>query len=211
MRKLSVPEARVVEALRNGSPMRYAELRELAGSSKVIRSLVDDLLVERLPMGLYAVYDPEAQASTSFESFAVVAARRPDAVICFESAAAFYGLTVANPSEIWAAFPYNSTPPRSGADLGLRPSRWNDRAMSVGVDLHVLSGVEVRITSPARTVVDMIRFEKSKGFQETAGEVLASYLKKHRMAEVTQIATELGCAGSITPRLAWAQAMGSHR
>jgi Predicted transcriptional regulator len=192
--------------------MKYADLRRLSrGSNRAIKSLVDEGVIERLPMGLYTYYDPAREQDTSFESFAALAVRRPDAVICFESAAAYHGLTVQNPSEIWAAFPYNSTPPRGGAGLELKPSRWTERSMTVGVVEVEIAGVAVRMTNPARTVIDLQRFSRSRGGEETAGEVLANYADTHRMSDAVKIARELGCEGSIRPRLEMAQSMGRRR
>jgi len=211
-RHLTQVETRIVEALRNGAPMRYADLRDLSrGSNRAIKTLVDDGLIERLPMGLYTYFDPDRSQDSSFESFAALSVGRPDAVICFESAAAFHGLTVQNPSEIWAAFPYNTSPPRGGYGLELKTARWNDRSMSVGVIDVDIVGITVRMTSPARTVIDLQRFAKSRGGEETAGEVLANYADNHSMAEVLKLARELGCEGSIRPRLEMAHSMGRRR
>lgn len=212
VRNLTPVESRIVEALRNGAPMKYADLRALArGSNNSIKSLVDDGIIERLPMGLYTYFDPNRTQDSSFESFAALAVKRPDAVICFESAAAFHGLTVQNPSEIWAAFPYNSSPPRGGYGLELRSARWNERSMSVGIDPVEIVGVRVLMTSPARTVIDLQRFSRSKGNEETAGEVLANYTDSNSLAEVMKLARELGCEGTIRPRLEMAQSMGRRR
>ncbi|NTF17079.1 hypothetical protein G6L37_01375 [Agrobacterium rubi] len=211
-RHLTVVENRIIEALRNGAPMKYADLRGIArGSNRSIKALVDEGLIERLPMGLYTYFDPNREQDSSFESFAALSVKRPDAVICFESAAAFHGLTVQNPSEIWAAFPYNTTPPKGGYGLELRAARWNDRSMSVGVTEVEIVGITVRMTTPARTVIDLHRFAKSRGGEETAGEVLASYADTHSMSEIVKLARDLGCEGSIRPRLEMAQSMGRRR
>jgi Predicted transcriptional regulator len=213
MRHLTPAESRIIESLRNsGKPMKYAELRELSrGNHRSIKTLVDDGFIERLPMGLYTYFDPEKDLDSSFETFAALTIARPDAVICFDSAAAFHGLTVQNPSEIWAAFPYNSSPPRGGPGLELKPSRWNERSMTAGIITVEISGVQVKMTSPARTVIDFQRFAKSKGSEETAGEVLMNFAESNRMADLITIARELGCERSIRPRLEMAQAMGRRR
>lgn len=212
-RSLTQVETRIVEALKNGAPMKYADLRRLScGSNRAIKALVDDGILERLPMGLYTVYDPERVLDTSFESFAALAVGRPDSVICLESAAAYHGLTVDNPSEIWAAFPYKSSAPRGSWRMEIRASRWNDKSMTVGVEEIEVSGVKVRITGQARTVVDFHRFAKKRGGEETAGDVFASYAQKGgRMADVVRIAKEMGCEESIRLRLAMVQSMGRHR
>lgn len=211
-RALTQSEARIVEALRNGAPMKYADLRDLSrGSNRAIKSLVDDGIIERLPMGLYTYFDPTRVDDMSFESFAALAVRRPDAVICFESAAAFHGLTVQNPTEIWAAFPYNSSPPRGGYGLELKAARWNERSMSVGVIEVDIVGVKVKMTSPARTVIDLQRFSRSRGGEETAGEVIANYADNNSMSEILELARDLGCEGSIRPRLEMANSMGRRR
>lgn len=209
MRHLTSVENRIVEALKNGSPMKYADLRKLAGGNRAIKTLADDGLIERLPMGLYTVVSDTRD--TTHESFAALSIRRPDIVICFDSAAAYHGLTVENPSEVWLAVPYESSPPRGNGNIQIRGSRWNERSMSAGVIEVDIAGVPVRITNPARTVVDLLRFSKSRGGEEMAGDALATYASRHNMGDLVRIAKELGCEASIRPRLAFVQSQRSHR
>lgn len=189
--------------------MKYAELRRLAGGNRAIKTLADDGFIERLPMGMYTVTSKEND--TTFENLAGVSIRRPDAVICFDSAAAFHNLTVQNPSEVWVAVPYEKSAPRGTELLQIRASRWNERAMTVGVVIVEISGTPVKITSEARTVVDMLRFVKSRGDEETAGEVLNNYAARYNLADVVRIAKELGCEGTVRPRLEFVQSGKKHR
>lgn len=194
----------VLELLAAGVPRTYADLRRVAGSHIPIRELLDDGLIERLPLGLYGA--PERD--TSWDAFSAFAVRYPSSVICLASAAAFHGLTAQNPHEIWAAFPYEQSLPRK-SDLACRGFRWREAAMTVGVETYEVGGVPVRITNPARTVADFLRTMNRSGEVEHAMEALGNYTG--RMSDVIKIARDLGAERTVLPYTQAVSGLGRKR
>lgn len=110
----------------------------------------------RADRGLYLI---NANRYSAFHEFAAIAARRPETVICLESAAAFHGLTTAPPSPIQIGIPRRAHPPRWSwpavevATLTMKPEIG-------GIETHEIEGIPVKITSAARTVAECLAYPK---------------------------------------------------
>lgn len=208
MRKLTPVESRIVEVLKNGPPMRYAELRRLAAGNRSIKTLVDDGILVKLPMGLYTLDQPDRD--DTYESIVALCLKRPDAVICFDSAAQYHGLTTDNPDYLYAAFPYASSAPKV-SDLNLRASRWNDRSLTVGVETVEIGPTTVQITNEARTVLDLFRFAGRRGSDAAALEALRTFAERRSVGEINRMAREFEYEGQLADRLQTAQAFKGMR
>jgi predicted transcriptional regulator of viral defense system len=133
---------------------------EAQGISRVtLRRLVAKGELLSIGRGLYM--RPEAPV-TAHHSLALVAARVPAGVVNLLSALAFHQLTDELPGAVWLAIAQGSQAPRlDGQRLELT---WTaPRFLSLGVERHVIEGVEVAITDPVRTVVDCFRFRTRVG------------------------------------------------
>ena len=111
------------------------------------------------------------------------------------------------PQEVWIALPHEVTTPR----VEWPPIHYvrfrNDLAFSIGVEVRVISGVEVRITDPARTVVDMLRMSATVGEAAALGCLREYHRQRHSAERVRQIADELGWSKRIEPVLKVSSAM----
>ncbi len=100
-------------------------------------------LVHKVSRGLYAL--PQRKAS-EFASFAEVASKHPQALVCLLSALAFHGLTTQAPFEVWIAVDNKARAPQMPYPP-LRIARFSGSALTEGVELHNIEGVPVKITS----------------------------------------------------------------
>ena len=57
--------------------------------------------------------------------------------------------------------------------------RFSGPALTEGVDAHIIEGVSVRVTSPARTVADCFRYRNKIGI-DVAIEALKDFTRLHR-------------------------------
>ena len=115
--------------------------------------------VERVARGLYRLSDASA---TEHETLATVAARVPGAVVCLLSALQFHGIGTQSPRHVWIAIDRKARLPRMG-HLPVRVVRFSEALMQTGIGTHKVQGVTVRMTSPARTVVDCFRYRRKIG------------------------------------------------
>ena len=127
--------------------------------SRALRALVDEGDVERVARGLYRIARAEP---TEHYTHAAVCARVPSAIICLQTALRIHELGTQLPRKVWIAIPHKARAPRV-AELPIRVVRFSGASLRYGVVDTTFEGVPVRITSPARTVVDCFRFRRLFG------------------------------------------------
>ena len=160
---------------------RARDAAELGVDSRALRRLVDNGTVERLGRGLYHLAEAEP---TEHYTLAAVCARVPGAIVCLLSALSVHELTTQIAWQEWIAIPHKARTPRLPG-LPVRVVRFSGAALRYGVVNTTFEGVPVRITSPARTVVDCFRFRRLVG-KDVAIEALRDALSD-RKASVDQI------------------------
>jgi predicted transcriptional regulator of viral defense system len=130
-------------------------------------------IVERVGRGLYALAGHEPT-----EHHGLVQAQQhiPNGVVCLLSALSFHGITTQAPFEIWMAIDIHARRPRLEYPP-VRIVKSSGSALSFGVEEHAIEGVQVRITTPAKTVADCFKYRSQIG-QDVAIEALREYIGK---------------------------------
>jgi predicted transcriptional regulator of viral defense system len=185
----------------DGSVRRMREIEAAGITAATVRRAVDQGLVTTISRGLYRRSGAEPVRG---ERLAQLVARVPNAVICLLSAAEFHGLGNLHSDEVWGAIPNGGRNPKPDWPP-FRAVRWRaQEAREIGVETHDISGVQVRITNPARAVVDMLRMASTVG-ENRALDCLRDFATKTRddsppsdsndaFAEVAAISEALGVA-----------------
>ena len=161
-----------------------------------IRRLVRAGQLTRVGRGLYAVPTPR---TTEHHTLAEIATRVPKGVFCLLTALRFHGLGTQNPREVWLAVDRRGGIPR--VDFArIRLVRISGAALTSGIDVHNIENVAVRITSPARTVVDCFKFRNKTGL-DVAVEALREYrrLRKGTADELWRHADRLRMTRVMRP------------
>lgn len=178
--------------LAHGEVRRSSELRAAGFTGAYLRYAFEHGWISRPGRGLYAA--PDTENISEQHTLALVAKRCPQAVICLFSALRFHGVGVQNPSEIWVAVSARAWKP-SVDFVRLRVVRFSKDAMTAGVEKHKVDGVPVKITSPARTVVDLFRYRNKTGVEpavealrETVRSRLATPAEISRLAKTARVA-----------------------
>jgi predicted transcriptional regulator of viral defense system len=152
--------------------------------------------LNRSGRGIYTL--PDANV-TERHSYAEVAKRVPEAVICLLSALAFHEITTQSPPSVWIAL-------RNGARKPVLPSpslrivRLSGPSLTEGIDNHQVEGVPVRVYSAAKTVADCFKFRNKIGL-DVAIEALKDCLrqKKASINEVYRYAKICRVSNVIRP------------
>lgn len=159
--KIRSPEGlKAMECLaRAGRPMRSSEI---GVPSFVMRRLLAAQLVENPARGVYALPSIALGSENDhWSELAAIAKLRENAVFVLDTAAAFHGLTQNMAGHVTVALPASNSRIRSetlnGLSVVTHRMRNND-ALTVGVETHLINGIEVKITSKARTIVDLVRY-----------------------------------------------------
>ncbi len=140
-----------------------------------LRRLCDRGLLERIDRGLYRLADAPV---TELHSLAEVAKRVPHAIICLISALQVHELTTEAPHTVWVMIDRHARMPKL-AYPKLEVVRASGPAREHFVESRTVEGVLMRITTPAKTVVDCFRYRRRVGL-DVALAALRDYLAKSR-------------------------------
>jgi predicted transcriptional regulator of viral defense system len=157
-----MPASQAERLLRHTSKsgiVRARDLRQLRIPTAVLTRLVREGRLMRRSRGVYTLpeYEP-----TEHTDLAAVAKRAPTAVICLLSALRFHGLTTQNPFEVWIMIDRKARRPATERPQ-IRVVRASGAALAAGADLHQIEGVRVRVTDPAKSVVDCFKYRSKVG------------------------------------------------
>ena len=166
--------------------LRASDLDAIDAPRVVLTRLTAAGLLERIGRGLYRL--PDFHAS-EHESLVTVATKVPQAVFCLLTALQFHELTSEWPREVWLALDRQSRVPKS-LKLPLRIHRFSKPFLDFGVEEHLIEGMTVRVTSPAKTVADCFRFRNRYG-TDLAVEALRDYLKRKLPLELLHQTAQL--------------------
>ncbi len=159
---------------------RFRDLGRLGLTRGQLRGMLLRGDAERLGRGLYR----RGGRITELDTVATVCARVPGAIVCLLSALLIHRIGTQLPNEVWIAIDRKARRPRV-ADLPVRIVRFSGPMLRHGVDVRRVQGVRVRITSPARTVVDCFRYRNKIG-PDIALEALKDVIATRR-ASVDEI------------------------
>jgi predicted transcriptional regulator of viral defense system len=154
--------------------------------------------VNRPSRGIYTL--PDANV-TEWHSYAEVAKRLPEGVICLLSALAFHEITTQSPPSVWIALRKGARTPAQ-ASPSLRIVRLYGPSLTSGIENHKIEGVPVRVYSAAKTVADCFKFRNKIGL-DVAIEALKDCLrqKKASIDEIYRYAQACRVSNVIRPYL----------
>ena len=118
-------------------------------------------LILKFGRGLYRFPLSEAEP-TELDSYAMVAAAIPNAVLCLATALSIHEIGTQSPNWAWLAIDRKARKPRN-PPVQSRIVRFSGRMMTYAVERRTVQGVPIQITSPARTIVDCFRYRKKCG------------------------------------------------
>jgi predicted transcriptional regulator of viral defense system len=193
-----VPDTSTSSVLRRagiGTFFRPRDVRELGVTYHQIQRLVVEGHAEKAGPGLYRLSDAEP---TEMETIAMVASAAPHAIVCLLSALRVHDIGTQSPHQVWLAIDRKARKPRR---LPARTSivRYSGQMLTYGVITRRMQGVSVRLTNPARTVVDCFRYRNKIGL-DVAMEALRDAVRSRkamvseidRAADVCRIRTVIG-------------------
>jgi len=195
-----------------GRPVSAREFAEAGFNRMTLLRAVQSGLVERSARGVYRLIAP---GEDSRALWAGIAYAMPEAVFCMESAAAYHGLTQNMAGVLNIALPAGSRIPAPGSTgVAARYMTWRrPEAFTLGVETLAIEGVTVRITDPARTVVDLFRYstlvpQRSEPSimtdPETVHDALVRYLHGEAggsAAELARMARAFGAWERLKPNV----------
>lgn len=165
----------VLELVKKAGVLRPRDLDPYGIPREYLRRLQAQGRLKRLGRGLYTLPDHEV---SEHHSLAEACKRVPKGVVCLLSALRFHDLTTQAPFEVWLALDEKAWRPRFDYPP-LKIVRFSKEALSAGVEEHIIEGVTVRITHPAKTVADCFKYRNKIGL-DVALEALRECWNKKR-------------------------------
>ena len=178
--------------------LRVRDLLSRGIHPEYLRRLCNKGLLVRTGRGLYRLANAGVSENITLTA---VAKRIPNGVICLLSALRFHRIGTQNPSVVWVALKQRAAYPR-GKDLPIRIVRFSASSHASGVKIHMLDGVPVRITHPAKTVVDCFKYRNKIGL-DVALEALKECIRtrKATLADLWEYAKVCRVANVMRPYL----------
>jgi len=158
---------------KRGGVLRTKDALALGIHPRTLYGLRDAGVLDQVSRGIYRLAsDPDL----AHPDLVTVALRVPRAVVCLVSALAHHDATGEVPHEVQIALPRGTKSPRIHHPP-IRVFRFSGAALTDGVDVVKLDGVDVRIYSLAKTVVDCFRFRNKLG-TDVAVEALGEAIRR---------------------------------
>jgi len=169
------PIERTMQYVHRKGIVRSRDLEALGIPREYLLRLHRQGKLSRTGRGIYTL--PDA-AVTELHTYAEVAKRVPEAILCLLSALAFHEFTTQSPASVWIALGKGARKPAM-LSPSLRMVRLTEPSLSEGVEVHTVEGVPVRVYSAAKTVADCFKF-RNKISLDIAIEALKDCLRQKK-------------------------------
>lgn len=188
---------RLVDLLSDGSLRTMEQLEEHGFTRSAVYRAVEGEAAYQYAKGIYTSFPPCIVEGMPFAAMTLMV----PGVVCLGSAAQYHGISDEDPNEIWYAVDRTkvgrSTFPRMQAEH--KVLFWSPEAMEPGIDVVRIAGVDVRITSKARTVVDLLRY-RGKITDEPGIKAMKDYLRQGEpVGTLERVAEALGVHHDLRP------------
>lgn len=206
-------EDTAMDYIREQGIVRARELDMIGVPTVILKRLEDKGLLENPARGIYVI---DGMLDDALANYAIEAVSMPEtAVICLRTASYLHNMTTRNPDEFDIAMPPGSWRKTSATGLPVKTVRWAD----IGEDGSVtgddtqypatchmeLLGRKFRVTTKARTIVDLFRYRGARGENTNrfALEALSNATQNGdvTVAEIEIHARRLGVQGMMDPYL----------
>lgn len=193
-------EAHILRMAREKRSFRLSDAVLAGVDPEAIRRLAREGRLRRVGRDVYSL--PLLDAASP-QTLAEVARRAPKGIVCLLSALRFHGLARVRPTEVWLALDRRLGIPLIDV-VPVRFVRTSGPSLADGIEEHEIEQVRVRVTTPARTVVDCFKFRNKIGLDVTLA-ALKDYrrVKKGSPDEIWRLAELLRMSNVIRPYWAW--------
>ena len=159
MHKHSQSMAKAVNFAKKHGMIRVRDAVKEGIHPENLRRLCKKGLLVKMARGIYIPADSEISQNVGL---AQISKRVPNGVICLLSALQFHDIGTQSPFEVWVAIDQKAAAPRIDYPP-IRIVRFSGKALSEGIEIHQIEGVEVEIYNKAKTIADCFKFRNKIG------------------------------------------------
>jgi len=189
---------KLVELVRRKQIVRAKDLDSAGIPRNYLTRLAKRGVLQKLGRGVYAT---KTLPASEHISLLEVSCKVPKAVICLLSALKFHEIGTQSPHEIWIAIDAKAWAPLIDSPA-VRIFRFSGDALRFGIQKKQISGLEIRVFNPAKTVADCFKFRHKIGM-DVALEALRDcyHQKKASMNDLWKAAKICRVANVMRPYL----------
>lgn len=147
------------EEIGSSGSIRSKDIRKRGIHQEYLRRLEKQGEIVRVGRGIYTLSNLDL---TEHQTLVEACARVPHAVVCLFSALRFHNLTTQNPFEVWLAIDNKARPPKDDI-LPLRIVYMSGKALTTGVEEHLIGEQPVRVYNIPKTVADCFKYRNKIG------------------------------------------------
>lgn len=159
MSKKRTQEEQVLDLIDKKRIIRPQDLEKKKIPRTVLQRLLQKKKIIRLSRGLYA--KPNAAFNENIDLMEV-SKKIPRGVICLLSALRFHNIGTQLPYQVWIAIDRKAQLPRVERPF-VKIVRFSSKSLNYGVETHRIQEVPIRVTNPAKTVVDCFKYRNKIG------------------------------------------------
>lgn len=176
-----------------GAFFRPRDLEPLEVTFAELQALVATGIVEKIGRGRYRLAQIEPN---EFETVAMVCSAVPRGIVCLLSALRIHEIGTQSPHEVWLALDRKARKP-ARLPAQVRIVRFSGQMLSYGIQAREVLGVQIRLTSPARTVVDCFRYRSKLGVDVALEALREAVLSRKATVDEIVRAAEVCRAGTV--------------
>lgn len=165
---------------------------------KTLYSLKEMGIIEPLTRGVFHLVNYDFPPHLDLVTISL---RHPEIIFCLISALDFHNLTTVIPRAVYIALPQGAKPPRIEGHK-IRAFYYTKPQLEAGVETHTIAGINIKIFSAEKTVVDCFKYANKTGL-EVAIEALKMCItyKKSKIVEFLKFARLARVNGKMQPYL----------
>jgi len=159
MSKKRTQEEQVLDLINKKRIIRSQDLEKKRIPRTVLQRLLQKEKIIQLSRGLYAKPDTAFNENIDLME---VSKKIPRGVICLLSALRYHNIGTQLPYKVWIAIDRKAQLPRVERPL-VKIVRFSLKSLNYGVETHRVQEVPIRVTNPAKTVVDCFKYRNKIG------------------------------------------------
>lgn len=180
--ELASHKDRALDVVRQCGIARGRDFDAAGVTRATVQRLHKDGVLQRVGRGLYKFADAPVDSSTSLAEAVRI---QPRGTICLLSALQFHELTTQTPHAVWIMLGQKDWAPVNSS-VTLKIVRASGEALTAGIDIHLIGGVQVPITDPAKTIADCFKHRNKIGMDVTV-EALRDFMKMRPKRDLGRI------------------------
>jgi predicted transcriptional regulator of viral defense system len=159
MSKKRTQEEQVLDLINKKRIIRPQDLKKKKIPRTILQRLLQKKKIIRLSRGLYA--KPDIAFNENIDLMEI-SKKIPRGVICLLSALRYHNIGTQLPYKVWIAIDRKAQLPRVERPL-VKIVRFSLKSLNYGVETHRVQEVPIRVTNPAKTVVDCFKYRNKIG------------------------------------------------